>query len=126
MRYVTPDHMIEDVHTLTTAKTLEEIRNILKQFGDEILADYSGDPAADAKITPLETDGDYAVGITGKICHGMRTPCWTLRIKVSDAGDQRIVETTAVGDEVEVSEGQSWQIKDSIRRRDQLEEMINA
>lgn len=125
MRIEKPEtNSLEDIETLTTERTVDEIIPILEEFGREILGEYRDNPAMHADVKRLDTDKDFSIAFSGRICYGMRTPAWALQVHITDAGLHRVIEMVAVGQIVTYSEGLNWEIKDSIRKREQLREKL--
>ena len=125
MRIEKPEtNSLEDIETLTTERTVDEIIPILEEFGREILGEYRDNPAMHADVKRLDTDKDFSIAFSGRICYGMRTPAWALQVHITDAGLHRVIEMVAVGQIGTYSEGLNWEIKDSIRKREQLREKL--
>lgn len=125
MRIEKPEtNSLEDIETLTTDRTVNEIIPILEEFGREILKEYQDNSAMHANVVRLDTDKDFSIAFSGRICLGMRTPAWALQVHVSDTGVRRIIEMVAIGQIRTYSEDLNYEIKDSIRRREQLKEKI--
>ena len=127
MRIEKPEtNSLEDIETLTTERTVDEIIPILEEFGREILGEYRDNPAMYADVKRLDTDKDFSIAFSGRICYGMRTPAWALQVHITDAGLHRVIEMVAVGQIGTYSEGLNWEIKDSIRKMEQLKEKLQS
>ena len=127
MRIEKPEtNSLEDIETLTTEKTAEEIIPVLEEFGREIMREARDNPAMDAEVKRPESDRDFSIAFSGSTCFGMRTPAWALRVHISDTGSHRIIEMVAVGQIITCSEDLNWEINYSIRKREQLKEKLQS
>ena len=68
MRIEKPEtNSLEDIETLTTERTVDEIIPILEEFGREILRAYRDTTAMHADVKRLDTDKDFSIAFSGGI-----------------------------------------------------------
>lgn len=113
--------MIEDAIVIKTPKSIDKIATALFFAKEELEAEdveikYKGGPFEKTKLQAM---------VLGKQYFGMRTAVWEVKIYVVQTDAQNEVTLTALGTEVETTEGESWTLSRSIFYRDKIITIIS-